>query len=263
MKKLIECFESSPQGSVKHKNYFEVYESLFKNIDKSNPITLVEVGVLNGGSLFMWREFFGDKARIIGIDINPEAKKWESHGFEIFIGDQKKIEFWNKTLKKIGKFNIFIDDGGHTNVQQANTLKALINYVDFDCQIIFEDTHASFQKDFGNPSIFSFCNISKKIINYLHSNQQQNSFINKVKDKIFSIEFFDSIIVFNLKKNKKKSELLFNNAFHTDAEDLRHSNVLGYKILKKLIVSKRIRAWVKWFYYKIENIQLVSFFIKK
>jgi hypothetical protein len=35
----------------------------------------------------MWRNFFGPGATIIGIDINPEAKKWEKHGFKIFTGD--------------------------------------------------------------------------------------------------------------------------------------------------------------------------------
>ena len=31
----------------------------------------------------MWRDYFGPKARIIGVDFNPNAKKWEEHGFEI------------------------------------------------------------------------------------------------------------------------------------------------------------------------------------
>ena len=53
----------------------------------------------------MWRKFFGNKARIIGIDINPIAKKWEKNGFEIFIGNQSDPNFWKnkqeaeKTLK--------------------------------------------------------------------------------------------------------------------------------------------------------------------
>ena len=32
----------------------------------------------------MWKNWLGDKARIIGIDLNPEAKKWVDTGFEIF-----------------------------------------------------------------------------------------------------------------------------------------------------------------------------------
>ena len=39
-----------------------------------------------GGSLLMWKKFFGDNARIIGVDLYPETKKLEKQGFEIFIG---------------------------------------------------------------------------------------------------------------------------------------------------------------------------------
>ena len=50
--------------------------------DKSvgKKITFVEVGVLQGGSLFMWREYFGKEARIIGIDLHPKAKVLEKYG---------------------------------------------------------------------------------------------------------------------------------------------------------------------------------------
>ena len=48
----------------------------------------------------MWKNFFGKKARIIGIDLNPEAKKFEKDGFEIIIGDQSSEVFWKKFFKK-------------------------------------------------------------------------------------------------------------------------------------------------------------------
>ena len=66
-------------------------ECLSRGVKK---ITFVEVGVFGGGSLFMWINFFGKQARIIGIELNPEAKKWEKDGFEIFIGDQSDPDFW-------------------------------------------------------------------------------------------------------------------------------------------------------------------------
>ena len=79
-------------------------------------ITIVEIGILNGGSLFMWRKYFGKRARIIGIDLNSKTKQLKKYGFEIFIGDQANKNFWNKFFKKIGKVDIVIDDGGHTNI---------------------------------------------------------------------------------------------------------------------------------------------------
>ena len=36
---------------------------------------------------------FGNKAKIIGIELNPDAKILEKHGFEIYIGDQANPSF--------------------------------------------------------------------------------------------------------------------------------------------------------------------------
>ena len=45
--------------------------------------------VLNGVDHYLYGSaFFGKKARIIGIDLDPSAKELEKFGFEIFIGDQ-------------------------------------------------------------------------------------------------------------------------------------------------------------------------------
>ena len=80
-------FMKSPYNSIKHSTYFDSYDYFFNDYI-GKEITFLEIGVLAGGSLFMWRDYFGPKARIIGIDFNPNAKKWEEHGFEIFIGSQ-------------------------------------------------------------------------------------------------------------------------------------------------------------------------------
>ncbi len=71
---LEKHFYNSPLYSMKWKQYFEIYLKVFGKFRKKK-ITFVEIGTAMGGSLFMWRKFFGYKARIIGIDLNPEAKK--------------------------------------------------------------------------------------------------------------------------------------------------------------------------------------------
>ena len=85
--RIYDLWKNSKYHSVKHGNYFEIYEELFSEY-VGKKITFVTIGVLSGGSLFMWRDYFGENARIIGVELNPVAKKWEKHGFEIFIGDQ-------------------------------------------------------------------------------------------------------------------------------------------------------------------------------
>ena len=103
MKKNIKkLFNDSPYLSTKHSSYFYAYEKIFSRF-VNKRIIFVEVGILNGGSLFMWRKYFGNNARIIGIDNNPKAKIWEKEGFEIFIGDQGDKNFWDNFKKKLVK----------------------------------------------------------------------------------------------------------------------------------------------------------------
>ena len=99
MEKFIKLFKSSPKYSIKWDNYFNIYSNILKKF-VNKKIIFVEVGVGNGGSLFMWKKFFGNKVRIIGIELNPEAKKLEKHGFEIFIGDQANPNFGKIFINK-------------------------------------------------------------------------------------------------------------------------------------------------------------------
>ena len=127
-------------------------------------LTFVEVGILDGGSLEIWKKFFHPDSRIIGIDFNPECKKFEKNGIEVFIGDQSDEKFWDDFYNKIGKVDILLDDGGHTNMQQIiTTLKSIPNIND-DGILMVEDTHASYMTEFGNPGKYSFINFSKKLI---------------------------------------------------------------------------------------------------
>ena len=74
--KLKDLFLNSKNFSFKWEKYFDVYEEYFSKFKDKN-ITFVEIGVYNGGSLKIWKNYFGPKSRIIGIDINPDCKKFE------------------------------------------------------------------------------------------------------------------------------------------------------------------------------------------
>ena len=71
--RLFQIYKNLKQVSLKSDTYFHVYEEIF-NRYVGKKITFVEIGVLQGGSLHMWREYFGSNARIIGIDLNPKSK---------------------------------------------------------------------------------------------------------------------------------------------------------------------------------------------
>jgi hypothetical protein len=93
MKTIEECFANVTLPTSKYDTYCAVYDKLF-GCYRGEKITFVEVGVLGGGSLQAWRDYFGPAARIVGVDLNPAiAPLLMADGFEIQIGDQASPAF--------------------------------------------------------------------------------------------------------------------------------------------------------------------------
>ena len=70
---LLDLFYESKNRSIKWEKYFQIYDSLFSKY-KGKRITFVEIGILDGGSLEIWKKYFGENSRIIGIDKNTECQ---------------------------------------------------------------------------------------------------------------------------------------------------------------------------------------------
>lgn len=233
--KTFRSFSKSKYLCLKYTNYFRIYDELF-NKYKNKKIIFVDIGIFSGGSLFMWRNFFGKKARIIGIDLNPDSKQFEKYGFEIFIGDQSKKSFWKSFFKKIGKVDIILDDGGHTNYQQIITTNECIPMIKDNGMLIIEDVHTSFiKKKFYNPSKLSFINYSKKIIDDINTRfpiiKDFNYSLNKF---IYKIQFFESIVCFDInRKLCSENRLISNHKKSTNPNEFRSlldKNSLLYKL---------------------------------
>jgi hypothetical protein len=234
---ILKIFKKSSLFSNKWSSYFSVYDKIFKPY-KNKIITFVEIGVLNGGSLLMWKKYFSKNSTIIGIDLNPEAKKLEKYGFKIFIGNQTEKLFWKDFYKKIGKVDILLDDGGHKNLHQISTVHYSLSNIKNGGLIVVEDTSASYMREFSNPSEYSFINYCKNIIESIHRRSpllKKN--LNKYSKKVFSIDFYESIVVFNINKNKcKKSKFITNFINTNNLNDFRHDAY--FQNTKKFINKK-------------------------
>jgi cephalosporin hydroxylase len=118
MNDLEEYFRLNDKRLIhKWKHYFEVYDRHFSKY-RNKDIVILEIGVSHGGSLQMWKNYFGDRAKIFGIDINPQCKEFEEENIKIFIGSQSDRNFLREVKAQIPPIDILIDDGGHTMVQQ-------------------------------------------------------------------------------------------------------------------------------------------------
>lgn len=264
-KDLLTLFNESEYYSLKYKNYFPVYERLFSRFRKKK-ITFVEIGVLSGGSLFMWRNYFGKDARIIGVELNPEAKRFEKDGFEIHIGNQSDENFWKDFFEKVGEVDIILDDGGHTNFQQIVTSCSCIPFIKDDGVLVVEDVFHSYGVSYGasgfyNPSKYSFINFCKKTIddvNYRFPESKKFKF--SLNKSVFSVEFFEAIVAFNINKKlcKIENEVLYSKGKNIEVRDYAHVHNKNVPGSNKFVVNirkflKKARSNFKYIVFKINE----------
>jgi len=107
--------------SVKHETFPDLYDHHLGRF-VGTDCTLIEFGILRGGSLQIWRKFLGSKARIIGVDCEPHDDWKKLNGdAETVVGFQEDA----KLLADLPAADIVIDDAGHFPDPQIATFDAL------------------------------------------------------------------------------------------------------------------------------------------
>jgi len=180
-------------------HYFDVYHRHFRRF-RGGACTVLEIGVFHGGSLRMWRDYFGPAARIVGVDVNPECAKLAEPGIEIVIGDQGDRAFLRRLRQRYAPIDVLIDDGGHTMVQQTATLHELFAAVAPRGVLLFEDLHTSYWREYGGGyrSPYSFIELAKTLVDQLnawHSRDPHSFAPNDHTRAIEGLHFYDSMLV--------------------------------------------------------------------
>ncbi len=197
----LERFFDQHQGRLIHKwrHYFEIYDRHFARF-RGQPVNIVEFGVSQGGSIQMWRDYFGPQAQLFGVDINPNCKQFEEPGVRIFIGDQGDREFLRTLAQTLPQIDILIDDGGHTMQQQIRTYEALFGKIAPNGVYLCEDLHTSYWREFGggHRRAGTFIEYSKNFIDALnawHSQQPGSLTVSDFTRSAHSVHYYDSIVV--------------------------------------------------------------------
>lgn len=123
--------------------YLEHYATRFASL-RNKPINMLEIGVEDGASLRMWRDWFS-QARIYGVDVNPETIFAEDR-IEVFCGDQDDPTFLSDVLSRTGPLSIVVDDGSHKGRHHVTSFEMLWPHLENggwyaieDCQSIFNE----------------------------------------------------------------------------------------------------------------------------
>lgn len=210
----LEKYFSQNTGRViyKWKHYFEIYERHFSRF-RGADVCIVEFGVYQGGSLQMWKHYFGPRCRIFGIDINPQCKAVEEEQIEILVGDQEDRNFLRSLTQRIPRIDILIDDGGHTMKQQINTYEELFPHIDANGVYLCEDVHTSYwRRGFGGGvgRSGSFIEYSKDFIDYLnawHSLEPRKLDITQFTRSVHSLHYYDSVLVIEKRPISKPAQV--------------------------------------------------------
>jgi hypothetical protein len=127
---LEELFDANLTGPGvwKWRHYFPAYERHLAGF-VGRPVRVIEIGIFSGGSLGMWRKYFGDDSQIIGVDIEPVCRSYARDGIEVVIGDQADPGFWAAFCDTHAPVDIVIDDGGHLPHQQIAALEMLLPHI--------------------------------------------------------------------------------------------------------------------------------------
>jgi 23S rRNA U2552 (ribose-2'-O)-methylase RlmE/FtsJ len=210
-------WNNSDRYLVKWSNYFKYYDRYFNKF-RNKDVRILEIGVYKGGSLQMWKNYFGKDSLIVGMDIDSQCLNYVEDKVDIFIGNQADVNDLGELVSKYKKFDIIIDDGSHKTDHQISTFEYLYDYVNDGGVYLVEDTHTSYWSDWITSDI-TFVDYAKKMVDDLtmyHVND--GKLLTKYTQSLSGIYFHDSMIFF------EKSDELVGKPCGVFSEKMRYMN---------------------------------------
>lgn len=206
-------------GRLIHKwvHYLEIYERHlapyrdgFPLPDGTRrPLRLLEIGVSQGGSLQLWRKYFGPEAVIFGIDVDERCAALDEPETRVRIGSQADSAFLNSVVAEMGGVDVVIDDGSHRAPHQRASFDVLFPSLSFGGLYIAEDLHTAywaldFSGGYRRPG--TFIEVSKSLVDGMHAWYHRwpiSRRARRAQSEIFSVCFYDSVVVIEKRRRER------------------------------------------------------------
>jgi hypothetical protein len=177
--------------------YFPVYER-YLSAYRGQSFKMLEIGVFKGGSLKMWRDYFGQDAVLWGIDIDPACADFVSQPNQVRIGSQDDAAFLRRVVDEMGGIDVVLDDGSHIAHHQRTSFDTLFPLLSDGGLYIIEDTHTSYWAHpwgggFGRKG--TAIEFAKSMIDHMHHWYHGRSSRIPGSDGILAVHFHDSMII--------------------------------------------------------------------
>lgn len=186
------------KGRIAHKwaDNLDIYDRYFAPFRNSDVIML-EIGVSLGGSLELWRRYFGDKATIFGIDIDPACASRFDRPNQVRIGSQADPVFLRSVVKEMGAPDIILDDGSHVANHQMASFRTLWPLLKPGGLYAIEDMHTAywpgeFEGGFRRPG--TAIEMVKQILDDMHGWYHEKPTDLVARDEVVGIHAHESIV---------------------------------------------------------------------
>ena len=190
----------------KWKHYFPIYERHFQHW-VNRPLTFFEIGCGFGGSLQMWKRYFGPHVTVVGIDILPRCKEYEEDQIAVRIGPQQDVSFLQSVIGEFGTPEIVLDDGSHMMNDLVTTFGFLYPKVAKNGVYMVEDVHTAYWDEYegGLRKPTTFIELCKNLIDELNADHSRNALQpTEFTQTTLSMHFYDSVVVFEKGSQTKK-----------------------------------------------------------
>lgn len=167
---LLEIYAAAT-GKLVHKwhHYIPLYDQYFSGW-RGTSVRFLEIGVSKGGSLSLWRRYFGPNAIIFGVDIDEACHQYNGIDGEVRIGSQDDPDFLAKVIAEMGGVDVVLDDGSHIMRHLRSTLETVFPKVSSGGIYMIEDLHTAYWPKFGGGlnDDENFFNYVRELIDDMH-----------------------------------------------------------------------------------------------
>ncbi|WP_075995605.1 class I SAM-dependent methyltransferase [Salaquimonas pukyongi] len=198
--------KGTDKSSIGH-GYLDIYEEYLERY-RNLQINILEIGVFNGNSVSMWKEYF-PHANIIGVDYDPRCTEYEESRIKIVIGNASDEKMLIDIVEENGAPTVVVDDGSHRWDHQILAMKTLLPRMAKGGTYICEDIDTSFEGQLaqapfdGGSEIRTFdylCEISKVMVagSAIGSEPVHDEFVREAGSMIRSVTFIPKSCILQL-----------------------------------------------------------------
>jgi len=155
--------------------YLSIYDRAFAPYQEKE-ISLLEIGIQNGGSLEVYARYFRNHKLIVGCDIDPRCASLSYPDYKnvnVVVGNANTVETKERIEVLSDGFDIIIDDGSHTS---DDIVLSFLNYfpkLKAGGLFVIEDLHASYWQSHGGglfhpSSSMAFLKDLSDLLNFEH-----------------------------------------------------------------------------------------------